>query len=166
MENNSNNALAMVADFHRAFQHPILTEPAIPSKERMSLRMNLLIEEVNELHSAMKNNDIVEVADAFADIQYVLAGAILEFGMGTAFPDVFREVHRSNMSKACQTKEEAEATMAHYITKESTPCHYVERNGLFFVYRTSDMKTLKSIYYSPADVFGALHGGSELNPGE
>ena len=48
----------------------------------------------------------MKVADALADLQYVLAGAVLEFGMGDRFASIFNEVQRSNMSKACTTVEE------------------------------------------------------------
>ena len=50
---------------------------------------------------AIKDNNLTEVADAPCDLQYVLAGAILEFGMGAKFRALFSEVHCSNMSKAC-----------------------------------------------------------------
>lgn len=40
-----------------------------------------------------------QVADALADIQYVLAGAVHEFGLGSKFAQLFNEVQRSNMSK-------------------------------------------------------------------
>ena len=64
------------------------------------------------MKEAIEQNDLVEVADALADIQYVLAGAVHEFGLGEKFADLFDEVQRSNMSKACKTREEAERTVA------------------------------------------------------
>lgn len=42
---------------------------------------------------------MIEVADALADIHYVLMGTVLEFGLQDKYPEIFREVHRSNMSK-------------------------------------------------------------------
>ncbi len=143
-------ALNDVAEFHSTFKHPIIESPAIPSPARCELRVSLLQEELNELKDAIADNNIVEVADALCDIQYVLAGAILEFGLGEKFADLFAEVHRSNMSKACKTIEEAEQTMAHYKTTSDVDCHYKEIDGLFLVYRTADNKTLKSINYSAA----------------
>lgn len=144
------NALNQVAEFHRTFKHPIVEKPAIPSKERAALRVSLLAEELKELQQAIDDNDLVEVADALCDLQYVLAGAILEFGMGDKFKALFDEVHRSNMSKACKTVEEANDTVAHYLAKDNTEAHYKEMDDLFLVYRTADNKTLKSIAYSPA----------------
>jgi predicted HAD superfamily Cof-like phosphohydrolase len=145
-------SLTSVAQFHETFQHPILDSPQIPSENRCALRVALLAEELKELEQGIANKDIVEIADALCDLQYVLSGAVLEFGLKNKFAALFEEVQRSNMSKACKTKEEAEATMNHYMQKDGTESYYVEKNGLYLVYRKSDDKTLKSINYSPADL--------------
>ncbi len=146
------DSLNAVADFHRTFKHPILVRPQIPAADRCNLRVSLLAEELRELQEAIQANDIVEVADALCDIQYVLAGAVLEFGLGDRFKALFDEVQRSNMSKACRTLAEAEATVAHYRTQKGVEAYHKEDNGAYLVYRTSDDKTLKSIYYSPANL--------------
>ena len=156
--------LEQVSEFHRLFQHPILTNPQIPNEQRCALRKSLLQEELAELCEAIDKKDIVGVADALCDLQYVLAGAVLEFGMKDAFPKMFAEVQRSNMSKACDTEQEAKDTIQFYQNDQADrkkrlqlpdpidEMHYEERGGKFFVYRTHDMKTLKSINYSPADL--------------
>lgn len=150
-------SLTSVAKFHQTFKHPILDEPTIPAKKRCDLRVSLLAEEVKELEDAIKDKDLVEIADALCDIQYVLSGAILEFGMGDKFKALFDEVQRSNMSKACKTEEEAKATVAHYQAK-GTNCFYEADGDLFLVFREGDHKTLKSVNYSPADLKGILEG--------
>jgi predicted HAD superfamily Cof-like phosphohydrolase len=152
------NAINQVAEFHNTFRHPIVSAPAIPSIQRAELRISLLAEELKELQQAVDDNNLVEVADALCDLQYVLAGAILEFGLGEKFKELFDEVHRSNMSKACKTIEEAELTMEHYKNTANTESYYKEIDGLFLVYRTSDDKTLKSINYSPAGLGEILKG--------
>jgi predicted HAD superfamily Cof-like phosphohydrolase len=152
------NALNQVAEFHTTFKHPIVQTPAIPSKERCDLRISLLAEELRELQQAVDDNDLVEVADALCDLQYVLAGAILEFGLGEKFKELFDEVHRSNMSKACKTVEEANNTIEHYKNTANTESYHKEIDGLFLVYRTADNKTLKSINYSPAGLKPILEG--------
>ena len=144
-------ALSDVAKFHQLFNHPILQEPAIPSEQRCNLRIELIQEELNELQQAIIDNDIVEVADALCDIQYVLAGAVLEFGLHKKFANLFEEVQRSNMSKACVNLEEAEATVAHYAEK-GTEAYFKNQEDQYLVYRKADNKTLKSINYSPADL--------------
>ncbi|ETZ19779.1 nucleoside triphosphate pyrophosphohydrolase family protein [Pedobacter sp. V48] len=150
------NSLNQVAEFHRTFKHPIENSPIIPSKQRSDLRVSLLVEEVKELQQAIEENNLVEVADALCDIQYVLAGAILEFGLADKFKDLFDEVHRSNMSKACRSEEEANQTIAHYKAKDDSDSYFKEEDSLFLVYRTKDNKTLKSINYSPADLESIL----------
>ena len=146
------NSLNQVADFHRTFNAPILETPQIPSEQRCELRVNLLQEELNELSQAIKDNDLVEIADALCDIQYVLSGAVLEFGLGEKFVELFNEVQRSNMSKACNTQQEALMTLSHYKKKDGTEGYYKEINGKWLVYRASDDKVLKSINYSPANL--------------
>ncbi len=146
------NALSQVAEFHKTFKHPILDTATIPTKERCQLRIDLLAEELKELQDAVNEGNMVEVADALCDLQYVLAGAVLEFGLGKQFKSLFDEVHRSNMSKACKTVEEANDTIAHYKTTNNVDAYYKEIDSLFLVYRDGDHKTLKSINYSPADL--------------
>jgi len=150
------DALNQVAEFHRTFKHPILDTPTIPNKQRCDLRVSLIAEELKELQEAIDANDLVEVADALCDIQYVLSGAILEFGMGEKFKELFDEVQRSNMSKTCQSKEEAEATMQHYKTTKGVDSYMEKEGDVYLVYRTPDNKTLKSINYSPADLKSIL----------
>lgn len=149
-------SLTSVAAFHKTFHHPVLDSPRIPSQERCALRVSLLAEELKELEAAIKDNNIVEVADALCDLQYVLSGAVLEFGLQDKFARLFDEVQRSNMSKACKSLAEAEATMQHFMEKDGTESYYEEKDGLFLVYRKSDNKTLKSVNYSPADLKSIL----------
>jgi predicted HAD superfamily Cof-like phosphohydrolase len=149
-------SLTSVAEFHKTFQHPILESPQIPSEARSKLRVSLIQEELDELQDAINDKNIVEVADALCDIQYVLAGAILEFGLQDKFAELFEEVQRSNMSKACKTVEEATETMKYYLEKDGTQSYYREVDGLYLVFRKDDDKTLKSIHYSPADLKSIL----------
>ena len=150
------DALNLVAEFHKTFKHPILPSPSIPSEDRCKLRVALIAEELKELEVAILEKDIVEIADALSDIQYVLSGAILEFGLGEKFSALFEEVQRSNMSKACVSEDEAKATVEFYKKKDGTECYYKEEAGKWLVYRKSDNKTIKSINYSPADLQGIL----------
>lgn len=147
--------LSAVAEFHQTFQHPVLEKPTIPSENRCELRVSLIAEELKELQEAIQDNDMVEIADALCDIQYVLSGAILEFGLKDKFAALFNEVQRSNMSKACKTEEEAKETQEHYRQK-GVESYYKEIDGKFLVFRKGDDKTLKSIYYSPADLKSIL----------
>ena len=146
------DALNQVATFHRTFRHPIEPEPVIPAKSRCNLRVSLIAEELKELEAAIADKDLVEIADALCDIQYVLAGAILEFGLGDKFRALFDEVQRSNMSKTCNSEEDAIATVAYYKQNRGVDSYYKKEGNVYLVYRQSDNKTLKSVNYSPADL--------------
>lgn len=145
------DSLNQVAEFHKTFNAPILNTPTIPSKERCELRVSLLQEELNELKQAIEDNNIVEIADALCDLQYVLSGAVLEFGLGDKFVELFNEVQRSNMSKACETEQQAQETVEHYKTK-GEEAHYEKSGDKFNVHRISDNKVLKNKYYSTANL--------------
>lgn len=151
------NSLNQVADFHKTFKAPILDTPQIPSEQRCELRVSLLQEELNELSEAIKANDLVEIADALCDIQYVLSGAVLEFGLGDKFVDLFNEVQRSNMSKACNTEEESQKTLEHYKQKDGTEGYYKQVGDKWVTYRNGDDKVLKSVGYSPANIKDLLN---------
>ena len=61
------------------------------------LRYDLIKEELDELKEAMVKSDIVEIADAIADILYVTYGAAAAYGINVDM--VVDEVHDSKMSK-------------------------------------------------------------------
>lgn len=110
-----------VAEFHRAFDVPCPSAPAVPGAERVDLRLRLIAEEFCELLEAsgvepmyvgcLRNDiarclkfwreqpavSIVAVADALADLDYVIEGTRLEFGINGE--PIANEVHRSNMAK-------------------------------------------------------------------
>lgn len=88
----------LVAEFHRAFGLPISSHPTpdVPA-ELVALRLRLLAEESGELAQATAAGDLVAIADALADITYVVFGTAVTYGID--LDAVVREVHRSNMSK-------------------------------------------------------------------
>ncbi len=147
-----------VAEFHQTFSLPVHETPVIPGEDRCALRINLLQEELDELKQAIDEKDITGVADALCDLQYVLSGAILEFGLAPKFKELFEEVQRSNMSKVCPDYGTAEETVAHYNTKDGTKGFIHQSESGYLVYRESDRKVLKSLKYSPADLESILQG--------
>lgn len=113
-----------VKEFYEAFEQTefLAEKPSLDpeniSEERLHLKLTLIAEEFVELIEAAYgktsgailarawleaqaadegNRDLVEVADALADLDYVEKGLALEVGIPA--DAVFREVHRSNMSK-------------------------------------------------------------------
>lgn len=141
-----------VSAFHELFDAPVLPSPTIPSSDRCTLRVNLLQEELNELKEAIEANDIIGIADALGDMQYVLSGAVLEFGLADRFAAIFDEIQRSNMSKTCLTLEEAERTALFYQKSKGFETKIMQKGEVFLVYRIPDHKVLKSLNYSEADL--------------
>lgn len=113
-----------VGEFHRSFSLPVEPLPVVPDDRTVRLRLALLLEEFHELAEAtcqspdadqqafletlsrareqlegLRNFDVdlVEVADALTDINYVTYGAGHTFGID--LNATCEEVHRSNMSK-------------------------------------------------------------------
>jgi len=156
MDMDQLDVLNQVAAFHRTFGHPVEPQPLIPSEERCRLRVALLEEELRELKEAIESLDLVGISDALCDLQYVLSGAVLEFGMGPRFRALFDEVQRSNMSKSCSSLEEAEKTVAYYREERGIEAFIEPSGDQFLVYRVGDRKTLKSIQYSPANLEAIL----------
>lgn len=117
----------MVREFHAAFgvedgREPCVPAAAVPSpftirtavselryalqklrsaasRDVRALRLALLTEELVELSEASIERDSVGALDALCDLQYVLDGTVLAYGMDRVADEAFRRVHASNMSK-------------------------------------------------------------------
>lgn len=114
-ENQVKPTVQMVREFHKTFGHPAPDTVTVPTGYTQLLRVSLIAEELLELCESLnislditngkvsigKNSDLpidmVEAADALADLDYVVAGANVVFG----FPaeQIVSHVHDSNMSK-------------------------------------------------------------------
>ena len=81
----------------QTFGQEVRAKASFPDNKKISLRLNLIKEELCELEEALKKKDIKEVADALTDILYVTYGAGHAFGIN--LDKCFEEVQRSNMSK-------------------------------------------------------------------
>ena len=86
-----------VGIFMKTFGQDVKNKPSFSTDKINKLRIDLITEELNELQEAMKNNDLLEVADALTDILYVTYGAGHAFGID--LDKCFNEVQNSNMSK-------------------------------------------------------------------
>ncbi|MEI7603940.1 MAG: nucleoside triphosphate pyrophosphohydrolase family protein [bacterium] len=63
-------------------------------------RISMMTEELKEVVDAMNdNNDIVHLAKELGDLLYLTLGTIDTYGLSDKFPDIFKAVHESNMSK-------------------------------------------------------------------
>jgi predicted HAD superfamily Cof-like phosphohydrolase len=70
-----------VAEFHRAFGHPVGTAAELPAQSIRDLRITLIDEELEEYCAAYAAHDCIEMADALADLLFVLAGAAVVYGI-------------------------------------------------------------------------------------
>ena len=86
-----------VKKFMETFGQEVKTKPSFGTDKINGLRYELIKEELEELKVAMKNKDLLEVADALTDILYVTYGAGHAFGID--LDKCFEEVQKSNMSK-------------------------------------------------------------------
>lgn len=91
--------LDQVQIFHETYGLPVKSAPDISDEKTNALRIGLLQEELDELKEALAEGDMVETLDALVDLQYVLDGAFLSFGLQHLKMPAFEEVQRSNMSK-------------------------------------------------------------------
>ncbi len=91
-----------------SFGQEVKHKPAVPDIDIIELRLNLINEEFIELVNAAQESreedenvsqkdKLIDVADALADLLYVVYGAGHAFGLD--LDECFTEVHESNMSK-------------------------------------------------------------------
>ncbi len=87
----------MVREFHERFGAVVNDRPTWCGSDVHRLRVALIEEELAEFRNAGEAQDLVEIADALADLLYVVYGAGVTYGID--LEPVFEEIHRSNMSK-------------------------------------------------------------------
>lgn len=92
-----------VKAFMYAMGQEVPLGPRVPDIKVQKLRVELINEEINELIKAIGNtpNDdyqtLTSVADALADILYVVHGCAIAFGLNMT--PIFNVVHAANMTK-------------------------------------------------------------------
>ena len=86
-----------VKQFMQTFGQEVKTKASFSDEKTNQLRLDLIMEELEELKNAMESKDLLEVADALTDILYVTYGAGHAFGIN--LDKCFDEVQNSNMSK-------------------------------------------------------------------
>lgn len=92
------NSFERVKEFMLKFGHPVYESPRlIEDKGWEQMRVDLIEEEFKELQDAVEARDLVAIADALGDLEYVVNGMAL--GMGIDLPAIVAEIHRSNMTK-------------------------------------------------------------------
>ena len=87
----------LVEEFMTAFDQDVQKKASMPDRKTAMLRLKLILEEYEELETAVEEQYLVGIADALTDILYVTYGAGHAFGID--LDECFEEVHESNMSK-------------------------------------------------------------------
>ena len=140
-----------VEKFNATMGKPNNYEPTIPEKKEWQFVYDFILEELEEYKVACETGNIVEVLDALCDIAYVsLGNGTMLHGLKDKIWPAYQEVQGSNMSKACSSEEEAQATVETRSKEQGEPCHYEQVGEYYIVYRTRDRKVMKNInYYRP-----------------
>ncbi|MEK7300148.1 MAG: MazG nucleotide pyrophosphohydrolase domain-containing protein [Nitrospirota bacterium] len=95
---------SMVEEFHKKFDILVQVSPTAASEETKRLRIRLIQEEFDELKESMAEGNLAALAKEMADLLYVVYGTAVSYGID--MDPVFREVHRSNLSKVGGYKRE------------------------------------------------------------
>jgi hypothetical protein len=153
MKNNNVPFVDEVELFNSTFGKPNNYTPVIPERKEWEFVYNFILEELEEYKEACEKGDIVEVLDALCDITYVsLGNGVMLHGLKDKFNDAYAEVQASNMSKACNSEEEAIETVSVRSEQQGEPCHYEKVGDFYIVYRTRDRKVMKSVNYFKPDL--------------
>jgi predicted HAD superfamily Cof-like phosphohydrolase len=83
--------------FMQTYGQEVKNKAEFSNEKTNQLRIDLIKEELEELQQAMKDKNLLEVADALTDILYVTYGA--GHACGIDLDKCFEEVQNSNMSK-------------------------------------------------------------------
>ncbi len=83
--------------FMKTYGQEVKDKAGLSDAMTNKLRIDLINEELEELTEAIKDENLLEVADALTDILYVTYGAGHAFGID--LDKCFEEVQNSNMSK-------------------------------------------------------------------
>lgn len=151
-----------VLEFNKAFGVNTNESPKLDIFKKdpklVKYRMDLIMEEVDELKTAVENGDFIETVDALSDILYVVYGKFTALGVDADL--AFDIVHESNMSKLCKTEKDAQDTVESYYNQiprvyDSPTYKKANDNVHWVVYNKSSGKILKNHKYKPAD-FSAI----------
>ena len=142
-----------VEEFNSTMGKPNNYEPTIPEKKEWQFVYDFILEELEEYKHACETGDIVEILDALCDIAYVsLGNGTMLHGLKDKIWPAYQEVQGSNMSKACSSEKDAQATVELRSKEQEEPCHYEKVGKYYIVYRTRDRKVMKNVNYYRSDL--------------
>ena len=137
-----------VQEFNDTMGKPNNYEPTVGEKKQWMFVYNFILEELEEYKEACEKGDIVGILDALCDITYVsLGNGTMLHGLKGQIWKAYQEVQASNMSKSCETEQEAIDTVTVRSNEQKEECHYETVGDKYVVYRSRDRKVMKSINY-------------------
>lgn len=160
------NNIDKVAIFQKTFGDEVNELGVIPSVEKRKLRLKLIFEELSELAEAYglesTFNQICinsldfskesidtevfnpeEALDAISDLLVVTYGGACINGHSSIIDKAFDETMRSNMSKSCNTLDQAQYSVAEYH-KEGRSTYHKLVEGKYVIYDSNTNKILKN----------------------
>ena len=145
--------ISEVEEFNAIMGKPNNYNPTIPDEKEWMFVYNFILEELEEYKHACETGNIVEVLDALCDITYVsLGNGAMLHGLKDKVWPAYQEVQASNLSKACTSEEDAQATVEARSKEQGEPCHYEKVGSYYIVYRTRDKKVMKNVKYFRPDL--------------
>ena len=153
MKNDYVPFISEVEEFNAIMGKPNNYNPTIPDEKEWMFVYNFILEELEEYKHACETGNIVEVLDALCDITYVsLGNGAMLHGLKNKVWPAYQEVQASNLSKACTSEEDAQATVEARSKEQGEPCHYEKVGSYYIVYRTRDKKVMKNVKYFRPDL--------------
>ena len=146
-----------IEEFNKMSNLPFNTFPTLGVFEECYKHYDLMNEENTEYIEAVniakhvdKEKGLIAIADALTDMQYVLNGMFAYHGLSHLKDRMYAEVHRSNMSKACDTSFEAEERAIDY-RNSNIDCSVSEVDGKWVIIK-KDGKVLKGNKFFEPDL--------------
>ncbi len=131
----------MITHWSTVFGLNCSTEKRFPTKDEREFDLKLINEEVEETYLASDDEDEKEYQDGLGDVLWTTVRAMLNAGIDPQ--KTIEAIYKSNMSKLCTTKEEAEETKETYLEK-GILVDIVPKDDYYLIRRVSDGKTLKA----------------------
>jgi len=152
-----NKQMEQVLEWSKTFSLPIGEEVQLITPRRSAFCLSLITSELNELISSLKDfetkypnlteEDLIthfsKISDDMVDTIWVIFRKQMEWGIHSIFAEIFTAVFEANMSKACSTEEEAQATVDFYMEEKGIETYYVPSNGQFVVHASKDYPELE-----------------------
>ena len=185
------NQLEAVTTFHKMASQPVNYSPTLPDIKAIRFRQHFLLEELIEgfaalchadspvaatiienLHDVQKlcnelaeqdiDCDPVEFLDSLNDMQYVISGTALYYGL--PIEEGFAEVHNKNMTRFPKDYIELKATLKKAKDMGiSVKYNFNPEYKRFAVIRLDNGKLFKNAHHQPPDLASVIKEPNELN---